>query len=163
MVVISYNYHQEQYGDNNEKLVIDRLQKIINRNLNRSLYKFSYFDFYDETGNIFELKSRKIKFGEYKTALLDKYKIINIRHYPYTFFLYLYETDIYFIKYDNSLFKTFDVIDGIIHIPIEKLTKLDETNDLSVFNDDKINLYKKEFEYLLSRDYNNSLIYGSKF
>lgn len=152
----------EIFGFINENIVYNQLIKILNNNLKMSLFRYSPFDFYDENGNIFELKTRKYRKNDFKTSVIDKFKIIKNRYYPFLYFIFNYinitdnTNELYYIKYDYNKFKLYhtDMYNNI-HIPIEDLILLNENTDTSIFKQLNIS-HIQEFNFLIRTDYINS-------
>lgn len=162
----------ELYGGKREDIVMDKLQRGLNRKIYKTRYKFSPFDFYDDKMNIYELKSRCIKITDYDTALISVHKIRNNRNYRNLFFLYEYiktdsidatDKELYYIKYDYELFNTFykDDYENTYHIPTSLLRNFN-SKESNIFNPHTTPQLEVQFNILISTDYRNSLIYGNK-
>ena len=128
-------YKDYDFGKKCESEVLEILNKNFNidKNIKESNSVYSLYDFYGDK-YCFELKSRNIKYKEYPTTLIPKYKCNRN-----DLILLFYFTDgLYYIQYDPNLFDTFEVrqfkrrdrIDKIqrpveyYYIPIERLTRI---------------------------------------
>lgn len=67
--------------------------------------KFYICDFESDSGNCWELKSRRVKKSSYKTTILPVHKIQSIDKKQY--FIFEFTDAVSYIEYDESLFKTF--------------------------------------------------------
>ena len=124
------------FGLDQEKIVLPILEKYFNDKIQHTKDKYSKFDFQGEKFK-YELKSRKIKHNQYKTALLGYNKKPDDTQEQY--FIFNYIDGIYYIKYEDTLFNSFDVKDfqrnkridyndtlkPHYFIPYEKLTKIE--------------------------------------
>lgn len=125
-----YRIRQLEYGLSNENNVLKIIQNVFSKNIEKSKYKYSKYDYYDvKSKYIFELKTRRITHNQYPTALLNVCKI----NYKNLIVIYEYTDGLFYIKYDEELFNTFSSnlqrIHGysqsqdVINIPYHFLTK----------------------------------------
>lgn len=151
----AYRQKQLQYGLSNENKILLIIQDVFSKSIKRSKYKYSKYDYYDkQTKYIFELKTRRIEHSKYPTALLNVCKL----NYNNLIIIYEYTDGLFYIKYDEDLFNSFNSnlqhinnyskIQNVIHIPYQFLTKF------SI--EDKIELIAKydvkDFNKLIQED-----------
>jgi hypothetical protein len=123
-----------QFGICKEFEILPLISNYFKSNIVRSSEKFNKFDFYDDNCK-YELKSRNNYYDTYPTTLIAVDKVIN----DDIIFLFKFMDGLYYIKYESSLFKTFekkpfvrnqrtdykDIEKEYFFIPIEKLTKIE--------------------------------------
>jgi len=123
-----------QFGISKEFEILPMISKYFKSNIIRSKEKFNKYDYYDFTCK-YELKSRNNKYDTYPTTLIAVDKVIN----DDLIFLFNFIDGLYYIKYDETLFNTFekkpfvrnkrdgynDIEKEYFFIPIEKLTKIE--------------------------------------
>jgi hypothetical protein len=121
----------KQMGRFNEELLLPTLRKSFNTTIRKG-GEYEKFDFIDERGVLYELKSRRCRKNTYPTTLLPKHKVLGKEQY----FIFRFTDKVCYIKFDAAIFATFevqDLIDGrfaygepIEHykIPIELLVEL---------------------------------------
>jgi hypothetical protein len=75
--------------------------------------KFDPMDYTNETQTIFiEMKTRRIKHNQYPTALIGKNKVDFCKSSDATcYFVYVYLDGMFYVKYDQELFATFECAD----------------------------------------------------
>jgi hypothetical protein len=133
-----------QTGVENEKIVYDLLKKAkIFKKLKQSEDRYCKYDFYNKKYEI-ELKTRNNRYHVYPTTLMPVSKAQREKKHKKTIiFMFKFEAqtkdlkkDIYYIKYDEDVFKKFKIIsfkrksrigkidcyDEYYEIPIKKLT-----------------------------------------
>jgi hypothetical protein len=126
----AYRQKQLEYGLSNENKILLIIQDVFSKSIKRSKYKYSKYDYYDvETKYIFELKTRRIRHDQYPTALLNACKI----NYKNLIVIYEYTDGLFYIEYDNELFKSFtsnlqrvnnySQLQEVINIPYKYLIK----------------------------------------
>lgn len=125
-----------KFGLEQEDIILPILEKYFIDKIQHTKDKYCKYDFKGEKFN-YELKSRKIKHNQYNTALLGYNKKPNDKKPQY--FIFNYTDGIYYIKYDEKVFNTFDVkefqrnrridyndvLKPTYFIPYEKLTKIE--------------------------------------
>ena len=125
-----YQTKQVTFGLNNENHILTIAQNVFSKDIKKSLYKFSKYDFFCNTTKfIFELKSRRITHDQYPTAIINKCKFI----YPNMILIFSYLDGLFYINYDEELFLLFETklqhinnysqTQEVIHIPSKYLTK----------------------------------------
>ena len=125
-----YQTKQLTFGLNNENYILTIAKNVFSKDIKKSLYKFSKYDFFCNTTKfIFELKSRRIAHDQYPTAIINKCKFV----YPNMIIIFNYLDGLFYIDYDEDLFASFistlQYINGytqtqeVIHIPSKYLTK----------------------------------------
>lgn len=150
-----YRIKQLEYGLSNENKILLNIQNVFSKNIEKSKYKYSKYDYYDKQSKyIFELKTRRITHNQYPTALLNVCKI----NYKNLIIIYEYTDGLFYVVYDEELFNTFgsnlqringyNQVQDVIHIPYQYLTKFTI--------DDKIELRAKyattDFNDLIAED-----------
>jgi hypothetical protein len=121
-----------KYGKENEKKILKDLNNFFKDDIEIITDKFSQYDF-KGTKNIYELKTRRNKYEDFPTTIIGANKILdNI------IFLFKFENGLYYIKYDENKFNTFEKKKFVrnkrldyndkemdyLFIPIEHLTKI---------------------------------------
>ena len=116
-------------------------KNIFNTFFNDNFIKTSTFHPLDFEGDKFflEVKTRTNNYNKYPTSLIPASKINYCKKQnKETYFIFVFTDDIYYIKYDDTLFKTFDIkpfkrsdridhtdkLQNYFYIPIENLSKL---------------------------------------
>lgn len=113
--------------------------KLISSFFNQEFKKTSLYhpiDFISDT-HYLEIKSRTVEYNKYPTTLLPLSKINYIKRYPKpAIFVFIFTDNIYYINYDEELFKSFETKEYVraprtgikdkptqyIYIPINKLS-----------------------------------------
>ena len=84
------------------------IEKTFKTKLTHSHFKYSLFDFYDDTQSyIYEVKNYKYPYEQYRTEIIGTNKGIS----QHDIFIFRHEDDdtkAYFIQYDKKLFDTFN-------------------------------------------------------
>ena len=125
-----------QYGKEAEIRVLPIITKYFNKDISLSSKKTDIYDFKDTEGTVYELKKRNNRYNSYPTTIIGINKIQNNK----CILLFDFSDGLYFIKYDKTLFDTFernmfvrnkrldfkDVEKEYLFIPIDKLTLIDE-------------------------------------
>ena len=122
------------FGINQESIVLEKVNKQFNDNIIKAKNKFEKYDFKGDK-YFYELKSRNNKYDTYPTTLIDISKVVN----DDMIFLFNFTDGLYYIKYDKTLFDTFECKEFVRHkrydyvdkpkpyyyIPINKLQKIE--------------------------------------
>jgi hypothetical protein len=124
----------KRIGDIGEVAVLPKLQSYFNISIRKTENAYEKYDYIDDAGTKYELKTRRNRMDAYPTTLIPKHKVIDGSE---LYFIFSFVDKISYIKYDKELFDTFetrDLIDGrynyerlgISHylIPIGNLTPL---------------------------------------
>jgi len=125
-----------QDGKEDEIRVLPIITKYFNKDISLSSKKTDVYDFKDTEGTLYELKRRNNRHNSYPTTIIGINKIQNNN----CILLFDFSDGLYFIKYDKTLFDTFernlfvrnkrldyhDVEKEYLFIPIDKLTLIDE-------------------------------------
>jgi hypothetical protein len=125
------------FGKAQEDEVLLKIQNKFNDNIVKSSSKFEKYD-YKGDKYYYELKSRNNKYNAYPTTLIDISKVVGDN----MIFLFNFTDGLYYIKYDKTLFDTFECKEFVRHkrydfidkpkpyyyIPIDKLTKIELIN-----------------------------------
>lgn len=118
------------FGEQQEAVVLPIIREYFKRDIKCAESRFSPYDFYDEEGMTYELKSRSNRFSQYPTTMITADKVKEGR--PVTF-LFRFTDGVYFIRYDPNKFKNYHCQDfsraGVrwnekphFYIPIQDLT-----------------------------------------
>jgi len=123
----------KRIGDIGEITILPKLQDKFSKSIRKTESATERFDYIDDAGTKYELKTRRNRMDAYPTTLLPIHKVITGEQY----FVFNFIDKVSYIKYDKELFDTFEVkelIDGrygyerrgVPHyfIPIGKLTLL---------------------------------------
>ena len=128
-----------EYGLEQEVIILEQIRlHFEDESIIKTEEKFNIFDFHSVTNNIFfELKSRKFELNKYPTTMIGINKIKKAHKTKTDIFLLFNFTDcLTCIKYNEELFKTFEIKKGgrqdrnryeysnYIYIPIEYLIKI---------------------------------------
>ena len=93
------------FGLENEKIVIEKLEKHFNESITQYSETFSKYDAFSDTCK-YEIKSRRNSIGRYETTLITIKKVENVEGLLRIVFLF---TDcLAFMEYDKTLFDTFE-------------------------------------------------------
>ena len=144
-----------EFGKKSEVNVFDLIQRYFKDNIKKIKKTTEVFDFEGDR-YIYELKSRTNAYNTYPTTLLGYNKIINGNKEQ--IFLFSFTDGLYYIKYDETEFNTYekklfvrnkrtdykDVLKLYIYIPIEKLIKIE--------------FVEYEYEYISKPKQNNNCL-----
>ena len=126
------------YGLQNEKLCINKIEKFFNQ----QLIKLDYYNDFDFTNNdntlLIELKSRRCKISDYNDTMISVSKINKskkiiknkVKKVDIYFFFYYTDNNLYFWKYDDNVNLRIDNCNyrgenkKNAYIPISLLTKI---------------------------------------
>ena len=131
-------------GLNNEENLLDTFRLYFNEPLLKKTNQYSMSD-YSSSDTHIELKTRRCQYNTYPTTIIgynkckyySKLNKLNIR--CFFIFHFLQDNTIYYIQYDDELFKMFQKQDNSIirdykieykeniHIPITYLTKISQS------------------------------------
>ena len=145
-----------KFGLDNEKIIKPILEKVFNKSLFSTIYKYSIFDFYDSKHKyLFELKSSKYSYSKYPTILIQTNKGLCENSVFIFSFICGY---LCYIQYNKKIFNTF--IKAVIPyrgLEIENY-RIPKQNLIQINND---NIYRLKFVKL---DYkiNTKYIYNDK-
>lgn len=95
----------KQLGHLAEDVVLPKLQSFFNASIRKMPQRYECFDYIDDVGTKYELKTRRNSMCAYKTTLLPTHKVIEGDQY----FIFNYTDKIAYIKYDAELFNSFDI------------------------------------------------------
>lgn len=95
-----------QFGKKNESEILPIIKDFFNDDIKQINYIYSTYDFKGDK-TYYELKSRNNKLNDYKTTLISKFKIDNIK--ADTIFLFKFIDGLYYIKYNINDFKFFQI------------------------------------------------------
>ena len=123
------------FGKKSEDIVLGKIETHFKDNIKSVKSQTSVYDYEGEL-NIYELKSRTNTYRAYNTTLLGYNKVISSNKKQ--IFVFSFTDGLYYIKYDEELFNTFekklfvrnqrsdynDVLKLYIFIPIDKLIKI---------------------------------------
>ena len=123
-----------EYGLSKEYSIKQVLENVFNMKLNKSLFNFSSFDYYDTNYRfLFELKCYRYSYDTYNTEIIGVNKGLTNN----SVFIFQHENnDLYYIQYNRDLFNTF-VKENIFYrckydlcyrIPKQHLKKIDINN-----------------------------------
>lgn len=127
------------FGTKNEDTIQNQIESIAGTPLIKQ-GGYSIMDYTNDVKTVYvELKTRRIKHNDYPTALIGANKIEFCSDPSKTYyFVFCYSDGIYYIKYNDSLFNTFqrsdhyyrgarsdcyNSVQSVFYIPIESLTK----------------------------------------
>ncbi len=94
------------FGLKNQSSILSTLQGRFGTSIVETTDKFCKWDFEDEAGNHYEVKSRRTTKMCYKTTLLPSHKIM--RTNAKQFFIFKFTDKLSYIQYDKILFDTFE-------------------------------------------------------
>ena len=116
------------FGLNNEKNVILKLRNYFQEDIIKSNFKYSTYDAKcSDTNTLYEIKTRRCCYKTYKTTIIPIKKIENANICNTLYFIFAFTDGIYFVKYNKTLFETFDkefityCRDGVIVKPVEHI------------------------------------------
>jgi hypothetical protein len=128
-------YNDYKFGKSMEKKLIEKIDQYFNDSVKEEENEFSKHDFKGQTYT-YELKSRNCKYNTFPTTLIPFDKVIPNK--PNQIFLFNFEDGLYYIEYNEELFKTFSLKTFVrkqrvdyydkpklyYYIPIEKLKQI---------------------------------------
>ena len=94
-------------GKECESKYIDAIKEYFDDNIISCVERYSIYDFKGEKST-YELKSRNNEYTKYPTTIISCRKVIKNLDID-QHFLFAFTDGLYYIKYDDELFKTFDV------------------------------------------------------
>jgi hypothetical protein len=122
-----------QYGRKKEGEILEKMNQFFNDNIKQTCERYDSKDYLGEKYK-YELKSRRNKYNAYPTTIIPTDKVKEGTNYV---FLFNFTDGLYYINYDEELFKTFNKgmferRDGgqnnpskvYWYIPIENLTQI---------------------------------------
>lgn len=98
------------FGIPNETRMLNTIQSLVGQPLERQ-GSFDVMDYANKGRTVYvELKSRRIRHDQYPTAIIGLNKVEWCRTNPGKdyYFCFSYTDGLYYVKYDDALFKTFD-------------------------------------------------------
>lgn len=101
----------KRIGDIGETTILPKLQSHFNMSIRKTTNAYEKFDYIDDAGTKYELKTRRNRMDAFPTTLIPKHKVIDGELY----FIFNFVDKVSYIKYDKELFDTFetrDLIDG---------------------------------------------------
>lgn len=101
----------KRMGDFGETTILPKLQSHFNMSIRKTENAYEKFDYIDDAGTKYELKTRRNRMDAYPTTLIPKHKILGGEQY----FIFNFIDKVSYIKYDKEVFDTFetrDLIDG---------------------------------------------------
>jgi hypothetical protein len=123
----------KKMGDIGETTILPKLQEHFNTSIRKTTDIYEKFDYIDDAGTKYELKSRRNSMNAYPTTLIPKHKVLGGEQY----FVFNFIDKLSYIKYDKEVFDTFETKelvdgrygyqrDGVLHylIPVGKLTQI---------------------------------------
>lgn len=100
------NYQSDlKFGFTNEMLILPKLSQFFKKELQPTT-RYVKWDFIDEDGTIYELKSRRCSMKQYPTTLMPVDKVIDGKE---QYFIFSYTDKIAYIKYDKKKFELYRV------------------------------------------------------
>jgi hypothetical protein len=87
-----------------EAFVLPKLQEKFSKSI-RKTGTYDKYDYIDDAGTKYELKTRRNTMNAFPTTFLPAHKVIEGEQY----FIFNYTDKIAYIKYEAELFKTFDI------------------------------------------------------
>lgn len=125
-----------QDGKEGELRVLPIITNYFKKDISLTSKKTDVYDFKDTEGTVYELKTRNNKHNAYPTTIIGINKIQNNK----CILLFDFSDGLYYIKYDKTLFDTFernmfvrnkrldfrDTAKEYLFIPIDKLTLIEE-------------------------------------
>jgi hypothetical protein len=102
------------FGLFNEQKHHTVIEKFLGCGLIKAPYMYATLDFWNEKKTLYaEMKSRRIHSTQYDTSIIGKNKIDACKADPSKeyYFFYVYNDGVFYIKYDEALFSTFEVRD----------------------------------------------------
>lgn len=123
----------KRIGNIGETTILPKLHSHFNMSIRKTENEYERYDYIDDAGTKYELKTRRNTMNAYPTTLLPKHKVLNGEQV----FIFNFIDKVSYIKYDKEVFDSFetkDLIDGrygyqresVPHylIPIGKLTPI---------------------------------------
>lgn len=97
--------YQKDYamGIQSEKDILPQLNTYFKRNLTKTSERYCKYDFNDDKGYKYELKTRNNTYSTYPTTIIGCDKLEDKM-----IFLFKFTDGLYFIEYDQEQFKLFD-------------------------------------------------------
>jgi hypothetical protein len=102
----------KRIGDIGEITVLPKLQSHFNMSIRKTTNAYEKFDYIDDAGTKYELKTRRNRMDAFPTTLIPKNKVIDGSE---LYFVFNFIDKVSYIKYDKELFETFEVkelVDG---------------------------------------------------
>jgi hypothetical protein len=99
-------------GMNGEESVLPKLRSFFQKDIRKESAKYSKWDYIDEDGTLYELKTRRCMSITYPTTMLPVHKVVDGAE---QYFIFNFTDKIMYLKYDKNLFASFEVsgvVDG---------------------------------------------------
>ena len=93
-----------KFGVIQEEIILPIIQSFFGKNINKSLDKYSKFDFFDDDC-YYELKSRTNCYSKYPTTIITADKINADKK---TIFIFNFTDGIFYIEYNKEQFDTYE-------------------------------------------------------
>lgn len=156
------------FGLLKEKPTANIIEKVFKIKLHHTLFNYSSFDYYDDTQTyIFEIKNYRYSYNTYNTEIIGVNKGINNN----AIFIFRHSNDdneIYFIQFNNVLFKTFNTRNIFYRgnsvlcydIPKQHITKIENNKVYELINNAE---QREGIIKLIEKDKENYLLTKTKF
>ena len=95
-----------------EESVLPKLRSYFKKDIRKSAGKYCKYDYIDEDGTLYELKTRRCMSSTYPTTMLPVHKVVDGAE---QYFIFNFTDKIMYLKYDKNLFASFEVsgvVDG---------------------------------------------------
>lgn len=99
---IDYNH-----GIQKERAILPIIKRYFDRNIELVDNQYSKFDFKDDKGNFYELKSRRNKKSKYPTTLMPCSKVLK-NNDNQIYFVFSFDDELCYIKYNEEQFAKYD-------------------------------------------------------
>ena len=102
----------KRMGHIGEVSVLPKLQNYFNMSIRKTENAYEKYDYIDDAGTKYELKTRRNRMDAFPTTLIPKHKVIDGSE---LYFVFNFIDKISYIKYDKDLFETFEtktLVDG---------------------------------------------------
>jgi len=102
----------KRMGDIGEVSVLPKLQSHFNMSIRKTTNAYEKYDYIDDAGTKYELKTRRNRMDAFPTTLIPKHKVIDGSE---LYFVFNFVDKVSYIKYDAELFNTFEtktLVDG---------------------------------------------------
>lgn len=100
------------FGMAGEQIVLPKLRTFFQKDIRKESAKYCKWDYIDENGTLYELKTRRVMSTSYPTTMLPVHKVVDGKE---QYFVFNFTDKVMYIKYDKKKFESYTIngsVDG---------------------------------------------------